>query len=575
MFGEIGVNLMNSPDFSPVKDGSGPEEPPSYFVRGSSVVAAALLSATFLLLSYWPLWHSDIWGHLKYGQWIVQHRRLPEKELFLSPEDRQPYIGFYWLMQAGTYAVFSLGERLAGGDELHRLAGGAELLAALYAALSLLSCFLQLLAYRRISGSLPLACVGLVLAVMCVSRVQRPQVAGEVCFAAVLWSLSGPMLSRRALILVPLCLALWANLHGSYAAGLVLIGLFFVGRLIEVGRASGSWRWTTLTGDTQIRRLLLVGLFSTVAVSLLNPQGPRLLLDTLLFSRFPNVPAMDEWNPLSFRWGFGDHWLYIGTIILVIAAQIVSPRLLSPTALLLCISFGVMPLKSQRMLIWWYMLVPWIVLPAWAELGRSLKWPWLHYRSEATGGKTLMAVSFIFLAVWLSPSVRWLRSGQPRPLERTLGLGTPWQLAAQLTSPDGKSYYPDLAKALNDYPNHRFQGAIFTTLTQGEYLLWALPSEYPVSLYTHVHLFSEKYFRDCLNVLTVEPGWRGMLDRQGVNMVVVEVEDHPQITAALKADPEWVIVVDETGLRSKPDPRTRLLVAVRKTPISLSLIEPW
>ncbi len=560
---------MNSPDSSPPIDSPSPEgPPPPYFVRGSTVLAAALLSTTFLLLSYWPLWHSDIWGHLKYGEWIVRHHRLPETELFLSSEDRQPYIGFYWLMQAGSFAVYSLGERLAGGDELQRLAGGAELLAAMYAALSLLSCFLQLLAYRRASGSTPLACMGLVLAVVCVSRVQRPQVAGEVCFAAVLWALSGPTLSRGALLLIPLCLALWANLHGSYAAGLVLIGLFFVGRLIEVGRASGSWRWTTLTGDAQVRRLFLVGLFSTVAVSILNPQGPRLLLDTLLFSRLPNVPAMDEWNPLDFRWGFGDHWLYIATVVLVMVSQLVSPRLLPPSALLLCISFGVMPLKSQRMLIWWYVLVPWIVLPAWAALGKSLKWPWLHYRSEATGGKTLMAVSFVVLAVWLSPPTRWLRSGHPRPLERTLGLGTPWQLADQLTRPNAKTYYPDLAKALNDYPNHRFQGTIFTTLTQGEYLLWELPADVPVLLYTHVHLFSSAYFHECLTVLTAEPGWRTVLARRCVNMVVVEVEDHPQLTQALKADPDWEIVVNETGLRSKPDPRTRLLVAVRRVPLT-------
>ncbi len=562
---------MNSPDPSLPIDSPRSEGPPSptpYFVRGSTVFAAALLSTTFLLLSYWPLWHSDIWGHLKYGEWIVRHHRLPEKELFLSPEDQQPYIGFYWLMQASSYALFSLGERLAGGDELHRSAGGAELLAAQYAALSLLSCYLQLLAYRRTSGSTPLACMGLILAVATVSRVQRPQVAGEVCFAAVLWALSGPMLSRRALLLIPLCLALWANLHGSYAAGLVLIGLFFVGRLIDVGRAAGSWRWKTLTGDVQVRRLFLAGLLSTLAVALLNPHGPRLFVDTLLFSQLPNVPAMDEWNPLDFRWGYGDHWLYIGTIILVIVAQIVSPRLLSPTALLLCVSFGAMPLKSQRMLIWWYMLVPWIVLPAWAEFGRSLKWSWLHYRSEATGGKTLMAVSFVVLAVWLSPPSRWLRSGQPRPLDRILGLGTPWQLADQLTRSNAKTYYPELANALNDYPDRRYHGAIFTTLTQGDYLLWSLPADVPVLMYSHVHLFSEKYFRNCIQVLTAEPGWRGALDREGVNMVVVEVEDHPQLTQALKADPEWKIVVDETGLSSKPDSRTRLLVAVRKVPLA-------
>jgi hypothetical protein len=560
------------------REAIGPEGPSPlapYFLRSSELIAAAVLAVAFVILSHWPLWHSDVWGHLKFGQWIVQHRQLPAHEPFSPFTDRQSYIHFQWLSQAGMYLLFAAGERLAGGDYLHRLAGGVEMLTALFAVLLWLRCLFLLLAYRRVSGSMPLACLAVLLTGLIFGHPQRPQLAGEMLFAAVLLALSRPVLSRWALLLLPLGFVLWANLHGSYAVGLALLGVFFLGRVIEAGRAAPT-RLRVIFEDTQVRRLLLVALASTAAIALLNPHGPWLFLYTMRFSRHPNLEAMVEWQPLSFDWTAGPHWAYgIGWIIVAVT-QILSPRLLSPTRLLLCATFGIVPLLQQRMGSWWAVLVPWIVLPAWAELGQHLPWSWLRYRSEATGLKTFLAVLLLFLALMVSPPVRWLRGGQPRPLERSLSPGTLWQLAAQLKAPPGdKPFYPKLAEVLRrGYPDGRFQGRIFATETQGDYLLWALPSEYPVLLYSHVHLFPPEHWRDGLMVMKGEPGWRELLDRHGVNLVVVEAEERPRLTKALHADPDWQIVVDETGLAQKLDRRTRLLIAVRKKPLSVLVPDP-
>lgn len=570
-----------SHDLAASKEAIGPEGPSPltpYFLRGSDVIAAALLAGAFLFLSNWPLWHTDVWGHLKFGQWIVQHRRLPAQEPFLPFTDGQRCVNFYWLTQVTMYGAFAAGERLAGGDALRRLAGGAEMLALLFALVSFLRYLLLYLAYRRASGSGPLACLGLGLAVLVFSRVQRPQAFGNLCFAALLLMLSRPVLSRRALLLVPLCLVLWVNLHGSYVVGLAILGLFFLGRVIQTGWAAVTDRrdagpikiWTAIVNDLQVRRLFLAGLLSTAGVALLNPHGPWVFLYTVRFAQHPNIPSMVEWQPLEFPWGgAGEHWPYLATIVLVIATQIFSPRLLPPTSVLLCFTFAVFPLWHRRMMLWWIVLFPWIVLPAWAEMGRQLSWPWLHYRSQASGAKTLMAVGLLLLAVLLAPPVKWLRGGPLRPLERSLSPGTPWKLAAQLKAPTGdKNYYPQLADALKrGYPNGRFHGRICASETQGDYLVWALPPEWPVMVYTHVHLFSPEHWQDFLIVKSAEPGWREVLDLYGVNLIVVEVEDHPQLTEALQADADWRIVLDETGLQQKIDPRTRLLIAVRKSPL--------
>jgi hypothetical protein len=566
------------------KDDIGPEGPSPltpYFLRSSDVIAAALLAIAFLLLSYRPLWYSDIWAHLKFGQWIVQHRQLPAQEPFSPFTDRGPYIHFQWLTQVSMYLVFAGGERLAGGDELHRLAGGVEMLALLFTLLGFLRWLFLLLAYRRVSGSMPLACMGLFLVQLVgifYGNMQRPQMFGEVLFAALLLALSRPLLSRRALLLVPAGFVLWANLHGSYAAGLALLGLFFLGRMISVDReASGekedtpfTLRMKAILNDAQVRRLFLAGLASTAAIALLNPHGPRLFLYTLQFGQNPNIAAMLEWQPLDFQMEVGPQWGYGLLCVLAIATQIFSPRLLSPTSLLLCAVFGLFPLAQRRMLGWWIVLVPWIVLPEWAEIGRRLRWSWLHYQSQASGAKTLLAASLLVLALLMAPPLRFLRGGQPRSLDRSLSLGTPWQLSAQLTaSPGEKPYYPELADALKrSYPQGRFHGRIFASETLGDYLLWALPADYPVLMFTHAHLFPPEHWQECLTVLRAEEGWQEILDRHGVNLVVMEVEEHPQLTEAIKGDTTWRVVVDETGLQRKIDPRTRLLIAVRKAPLT-------
>src|SRR5262249_5928982 len=123
-------------------------------IRGNPPAIIALLVGVFLLVNFLPLWHTDIWGHLKFGQWIVDNRRLPAHEPFCAAADKSaPYVNFQWLSQAGFYLVYHLGERLAGGEDLERTAGGVELLRTLHAVLITLRSALMIIALKRWTGS--------------------------------------------------------------------------------------------------------------------------------------------------------------------------------------------------------------------------------------------------------------------------------------------------------------------------------------------------------------------------------------------------------------------------------------
>src|SRR5262249_16827402 len=159
------------------------------------------------------------------------------------------------------------------GDAARRMAGGVEMLRWGHAALVLLRCLVLLLAFRRASGSLPLACAGLVVLLgISVGNLAglRPQVAGEFFFACVLLALRGPGLSRRGIVLLLLVLVFWANAHGSFPNGFILLVGCLAGRVIEVGWSSSFWESRRILADVQVKRLFWTLVLGVAAVAVLN-----------------------------------------------------------------------------------------------------------------------------------------------------------------------------------------------------------------------------------------------------------------------------------------------------------------
>ncbi len=574
----------SAPDPQPSAGGAGfdfadPRSPLArFYLQASHLVAVALLGLLFVFFSLMiPLEHTDSWGHLAYGRWMVERGQLPAHEPFSSFSDQKaPYVNFQWLTQLGGYLVYRGGELLAGGDAVRQTEGGVQMLRAAHAVVTVLRFLVLLLAFRRLCGSLPLACVGIVVVLLFSlgpSSVQRPQAVGELLFACLLLPLARPVLSGRALILIPLVVALWANCHGSFLIGLALLGVFLAGRVVEVMREAGSWNPLRALGDPQVRRLALVLGLSAVAAGLLNPHGPALYLDVLSMSRHPNLRTIEEWLPLDFTLDSGGgHWGYLGLLVLLAASQALSPQALTPTQVLLLVTFGVLPLFQQRMILWWVMVVPLLLLPLWVAIGKQLTWSWLLYQSVPDLRKTILAVLLVVVAFLWSGPAHWLTTGSPQPLRQAVVPGTPWKLAVQFqTAPGQRPTMPALARALaQNYPEGRFTGRTMTSEGAGDYLLVALPDRTKLLTYTHAHLFPREHWLDYLTALLGEPGWQDVLDRHQVNLVVIEAAWRKDLAQQLRQAPDWEIVLDEIGDESLGGTRGRLLIALRKRPLGLA-----
>jgi hypothetical protein len=101
----------------------------------------------------------------------------------------------------------------------------------------------------------------------------RPQLGGVLFYCIVVaWMFGRVKHSKFVWIGMPLMYALWANIHGSFSMGLMLMGLTGLGRFGDVLVISKSLRIALL--DREFHRTILLTQLCAAA-ALLNPSGSR------------------------------------------------------------------------------------------------------------------------------------------------------------------------------------------------------------------------------------------------------------------------------------------------------------
>jgi hypothetical protein len=501
-----------------------------FYLRGSHVIAAVGLALLFLWYTHLQVWHTDVWAHLRFGEYIVTHHELPEHEMFSGDlaDQESPYINYQWAAQAGAYWLFDLGRRLAAPDDDARLAAGALMLSTAHAVLICLRFTLLLVAFHRLTRSLPwaLAAAALVLVTSVFNHlwILRPQVLGEVGFAALLVALSRPVLSRRSLLLVPAVFVLWANCHGSFPIGFVLLGVVFAGRVLDV--AAGRWAESgrspremlrAVVADPQARRLLSVIALSLIAVAALNPHGPNLFLYSYKLQGNPNIPTMEEWKPLPVKSPSG--YMFLATVAILVPLLRKSPLRFTATQVLLLLVFGLQSMAHARILVWWSMVFPWVVLPhLQATCGRAF--PALQGETAPRNLRwTIGAVVGVPLILLWSGPLQWLVFRDPPVL-----FDEKRNKVYAVTAETPVLVSRELKKAYDADREGKLGRCVFASETMGDYLLWDLREVPPVYVfcYTHVHLFTKEHWQQAMAVKEGNPGWQQILDEHHVEFIVLE-----------------------------------------------------
>lgn len=518
------------------------------------LLGVALLAAAFLYLMNYPLWHTDIWAHTKYGETYCEQGFFHHEPLSPFTDHEAKFAHVAWLSQVVYDAIYRLGaswNRSSPETELH---GGAEALRLFHFALLMARFILIWLTFRRFGGSNGWAAVCLFLYIMAVgigSAIQRPQAFGLLYMTILLFALSAPKLGRRWLIGLPLIFALWTNMHGTFTVGLAVLGLHTVGRAIERGLF-----------DSEVKLLVFVGILCGLA-TFINPHGPLLYREIIAFSGHPNLKTMTEWHPMRFSFGGGSHWPYLMSLLLLGMIWTIGSRSVGAAGWLVALPFALWPWWQERALLWWWPLAMWLLARIGPGLAEAL--PTLPKLPEGEPSKRKSAIIIGIITGCVLAMLVTQRQGGP---DTTVSAGTPWRFALELkANPEQHGYYlPELRKVIDSrYPNGQFSGVIFSSETQGDFLVWALPKSMPVTLFTHAHVFGKVHWDKCLDIKSADPNPLELLDELNAELIIVESDTHAELCRLVRESNKWNVIIDEIPPPHPPgDMRHERFIAIRR-----------
>src|SRR5262245_56378949 len=188
--------------------------------QGAAATAAVLIGIGLVML--YPIDDLDVWWLLRSGAYMVETRSFPTVDPFSGPAQGAPWVNHAWAFELVLYGV-------------HRLAGttGLIVLQALFAVAT----FAVLLGLLRREGASRGWALVVVAAGAAASRVcwaPRPQLVTYLGLA-LFWAILRDWRDGRASRLwwLPLITIVWANFHGGYMVGPVLIALVLVGELVD------------------------------------------------------------------------------------------------------------------------------------------------------------------------------------------------------------------------------------------------------------------------------------------------------------------------------------------------------
>ncbi|MBC7222790.1 MAG: hypothetical protein H5T59_00685 [Anaerolineae bacterium] len=449
------------------------------------LVWGVVFLALFAMAARVPL-SPDLWWHLAAGRAMAEGGQVLRADIFSHTVAGKPWTDVYWLAQLAMYG-------------LYRLGGLSALMVA--TALTVVLAFVPLA--RVLRGNLFVRAFALTLAavVSAVTWVPRPQLATFAFLSLTLWLLGHQRrdrASRAHWALVPL-FALWANLHGGFPAGTILIACVLAGDALE-----RALRWATpeTLPWRRMGDLALAGL-AALGATCLNPHTYRVLL-----LPFQTV-GMEVLRTLIQEWASPDFHRpeVLPFLVLLLATALawgLSPRRPALRDLMGVSAFAYLALLAGRNI----SLAALVMAPTLAEHG-TLAWERLRAAPRFA-------------------NLRWPDAASPpRPALNAAVLGVLLVAAAgkaayvaTVTEEAVRGTYP--VDALAFIRAERPPREMFNPYQWGGFCIWALHPDYPVFVDGRTDLYDDPFLREYLQVAWAQPGWQAVLDRHNVRFALVE-----------------------------------------------------
>jgi hypothetical protein len=478
---------------------------PSY----SDWLFAALIGWLFVVGHGWSalLADGDTGWHIRAGEYILAHGRLPVTDPFSFTRTGQAWFAWEWLSDV----LFAGASRLLGLKGVVLLAG---LAIALY-----LTVLVRHMLWRKANAFVALAVCLLGAGASGIHYLARPHVFTLLLLAVALWLVDRDREkpTRAVWLLVPLT-AIWANLHAGFLALLACLAIRIAGGAIEAcweRRPLGAvWRGLTL-------------LTACSAASLANPYGYKLHLHIAGYLRSDWIrEAVDEFQSPKFRSESAIQFEILLFAGLIAAGLLLRRRRVTGALLILAWAHAALvsvrhvpvfvvvaaPILAAEVSRWW---------AAWADgqPARSVAGVFNSLALDFTRGfrrTSLWPVALVAALVLVGAPLRW-----PRDFPAA-------KFPVELT----KRQEALLAGA-----------RVFTSDQWGDYLIYRFYPRQRVFIDGRSDFYGKDLGKLYLRVAYGHGEWRSTLERYGIGLVLAPVEW--PLASILRREPGWRLVEED------------------------------
>jgi hypothetical protein len=485
----------------------------------------------------------DLWWHLKYGELLYQTNSLPREDnvsftahmadrvaadvveeapppFGQSPARKEFWISGAkraWLSDVILYAVF--------------IVGGFPALGVLKALTFVCAYLLIYLAMKKMgSGDFSAFFVLSLVAIIGADfDYNRPQIFSFLLFCYVLYLLHSYSRSGKGIYLLPLLMLVWANLHGGFILGVVVILVFFCGESLKYLAKSVLGMDSVSSMDKE--NLMRLGSFSFVSVffSLANPTGYKPFLFPFIQEKSVFTSIEEYAHPVFSE--YHAFWLMLALLIFFLFVMTLMRRL-DIKDLLLSTILITASLNGRR-------YIPVFAFGTAAFLSYSITICWRavsdrgFMRRFLDGKKRYLGaggyVVFVSLAVFML--LRVILSGNALKMD-----------VSERIYPSG---------AVSFLRENGLKGNMFNLYDWGGYLIWSLYPEHRT--FVDGRTTSETAYVHYYKILGGENGkrpdsplWKRLLDAYGTDVILISAVStagilHP-LADRLYMDSGWELV---------------------------------
>jgi len=472
------------------------------------------LAAFGFVVAIKPITPNDLWWHMKIGEITFMTRSIQTTNMFSWTVAHDfPFTYGAWLGEVLLYLLYLLGKLPLVIFTRTILAVGVFALVGYEA--------------KRRTGSWRLAGVAATLAAAMSSNNMeiRPQMWSWLPFLAFFILLSSYVdgwIRPRTLLVLPLIMIFWVNVHGAFILGFILLGIFGVGEILRIlFKQEGACSWA------DIRWLVFIGAMCLASI-IVNPK----FLGTFgyvmdLMTDKPSQELVIEWQSPAPN-NYATIVFFI-SILLMLAVFAYSKHRPTPTEMLLVIGFMWLAWTGLRYVIWFSMIAMPILAQEIYELIKDK--PWLN--TPPPKAINLILVILLFIPFFLVQP--WFIEKMPLPQKY-------WNLVLKDTG-HGPLLSTDTPVGAGEYLKEHPGGKLFNDMGYGSYLIWAVPDQ-GVFADPRVELYPYEQWMDYIRI-TAGVRYNELLDQYGADRILIDKTLQDEFSEILSNDPLWRVEFED------------------------------